>query len=542
MTDSTWWRHSVTYQIYIRSFADGNGDGLGDIAGIRSRLPYLEELGVDAIWINPWYPSPMADGGYDVADYRAVEPTFGTMAEAEAMIAEAHEHDIRVMLDVVPNHSSDEHRWFVEAVAAEPGSPERDRYFFREGTGPDGAEPPNNWLSFFGGPAWTRLEDGWWYLHLFDAKQPDLNWSNPEVWAEFDDMFRFWFDRDVDGFRIDVAHSLMKDWDLPDVDDPVAAPDPDSHDDHPYLDRDQVHDVYRRWRKLADSYDPPRVFVAEAWVPDPVRLADYVRSDELHTTFNFPFLESRWTAADMRTAIDRTTAALRDVGAPATWVLSNHDVARTVSRYAREQADVDGHNLDSILGKPADFAVGVRRARAAALLMLGLPGAVYLYQGEELGLPEVEDLPTELLADPTWERSGRELRGRDGCRVPLPWADETPSLGFGPRDGAAPWLPQPEAWGPLSAAEQAEDPDSMLSLYRDALRIRGTDERFSGDSMSWLPADEQVLLFSRTDTLACLVNFGPEPVDVPDDWSVLLSSSPVVDDVVPADTAVWLGR
>ncbi len=333
-----WWRSAVIYQVYIRSFADGNGDGVGDIAGIRSRLPYLKSLGIDAIWINPWYKSPMADHGYDVADFREIDPRFGTMAEAEALIEEAHQHGIRVIPDIVPNHVSDQHVWFRAALAAGQGSPERDRFVFRKGRGADGAEPPNNWQSCFGGPAWTRLPDGQWYLHLFAPEQPDLNWEHPEVRAEFEDILRFWFHRGVDGFRIDVAHGLVKHPDLPDL---PPRPDggavaPQGGLDHPHWDRDEVHEIFRAWRRVADEFPGNRKFVAEAWAPSPERLARYVREDGLHTAFNFDFLMTSWDAKDLREVIDSSLATLGAVGAPATWVLSNHDVTRHPSRFGRK--------------------------------------------------------------------------------------------------------------------------------------------------------------------------------------------------------------
>ncbi|HET9760161.1 MAG TPA: glycoside hydrolase family 13 protein, partial [Nocardioidaceae bacterium] len=454
-TRTDWWRDAVIYQIYIRSFADGDGDGLGDIAGIRSRLPYLADLGVDAVWINPWYPSPMADAGYDVSDYRSVEPRFGTLEEAEALLAEAHEHGLRVLLDIVPNHTSDRHPWFQEALAAGPGSRARDRYVFRPGRGRNGDEPPNSWQSVFGGPAWERVTEadgspGEWYLHLFAPEQPDVNWEHADVWSDFEETLRFWFDRGVDGFRIDVAHSLIKQDGLPDADDLEWPRSPVEVDGvlrrspwqpHPFWDRDEVHEVYRAWRKIADSYDPPRVFVAEAWVDEPERLARYLRADELHTAFNFTYLQAIWEAGYLRHVIDETLAEQGAVGAPATWVLSNHDVARHVSRFARERTE-PGSSLMQLLDLPADLELGRRRARAAVLLTLGLPGGAYVYQGEELGLPEVEDLPDDALQDPTWERAGHTDRGRDGCRVPLPWSGSAPPYGFSPEGSTSePWLP-----------------------------------------------------------------------------------------------------
>jgi alpha-glucosidase len=534
-----WWRSAVIYQIYIRSFGDGNGDGLGDIAGIRARMPYLARLGVDAIWINPWYPSPMADGGYDVADYRDIDPALGTLPEADALIADAHRHGLRVILDIVPNHTSSAHPWFRAALAAEPGSAERERYLFRDGRGPDGGLPPNNWRSVFGGPAWTRVPDGQWYLHMFAVGQPDLNWAAPAVRAEFEDILRFWFDRGVDGFRIDVANRMAKDAALPDLAGPAAP----GH--HPYQDRDELHDIYRGWRRVADSYDPPRVFVAEAWMADQDRLALYVRSDELHTAFNFDFLTVPWDCAAARDSIDGTLARLRKVGAPATWVLSNHDVVRHLSRFGRplhaQGYGIQFVQLNALADFPLDIELGTRRARAAALLLLALPGSGYVYQGDELGLWEVEDLPGDVLQDPTWEQSGHADRGRDGCRVPLPWSGDGPPFGFGP-PGSSPWLPQPPAWKALTAARQEEDAGSVLSLYRDALALRRDLAALGDGPLDWLPGvPDGLLAFTRGDGFACVVNYSAaEPWPLPADASVLLSSGPLPDGRLPADNAVWL--
>jgi alpha-glucosidase len=537
---SSWWRGAVVYQVYLRSFADGNGDGLGDLAGLRARLPYLVDLGVDALWINPWYPSPMVDAGYDVSDYRSVDPRFGTLAEAEALLAEAHAAGLRVLLDIVPNHTSDQHPWFRAALAAGPGSPERERYLFRPGRGLGGDEPPNDWTSVAGGPAWTRVTEpgggpGEWYLHLFTPEQPDVDWTHPEVRADFAKTLGFWFDRGVDGFRVDVAHSLAKQAGLPDAGH-GAGP------GHPAWDRDEVHDIYREWRAIADAYPLPRIFVAEAWVDQPERLARYVRPDELHTAFNFFFLTSPWRAPSLRQAIEETLVEHAAVGAPPTWVLSNHDTARHLSRYAREPGDERGVNLRHLLGRPADLARGARRARAAALLLLALPGGAYLYQGEELGLPEVEDLPAEVLDDPVWERSGHTDRGRDGCRVPIPWAPGGSPYGFSPPGAAAPpWLPQPPAWEGLAVAVQDGDPASMLELYRAALRLRRAHPAFGDGGLRWLEAPGGVLAFARDPGFACLVNLAAAPAPLPAGATVLLASSPLgPGGAVPEDTAVWL--
>ncbi|HEX3816550.1 MAG TPA: glycoside hydrolase family 13 protein [Mycobacteriales bacterium] len=531
MSNREWWRSAVIYQVYLRSFVDGSGDGLGDIAGIRSRLPYLADLGIDAIWINPWYPSPQVDAGYDVADYRDVEPAFGTLADAEALLAECREHGIKVILDIVPNHTSDQHRWFREALATPSGSPERGRYVFRPGRGENGELPPTNWRAAFGGPAWERVEDGSWYLHLFAPEQPDLNWENPEVRAEFEDILRFWFDRGVAGFRIDVAHGLIKDPTFPDIsDDPTEGP---FNPGHPAWDQDPVHEIYRDWRRVADSYDEPRIFVSEAWVSPPERLARYVRSDELHTTFNFDFLRAPWDPKAMRAVIDDSTSMLADVGAPTTWVLSNHDVIRHLTRYGRA-AGQENQPAGTV---PTDLELGTRRARAAALLTLALPGGAYVYQGEELGLAEVEDLPVEALADPVWERSGHTSRGRDGCRVPLPWSGGEPPYGF---STGQPWLPQPKSWAALTAEVEAGEPGSMLELYRAALRIRRGQDGLGDGSLRWLDSAPNVLAFAREPGFCCVVNLSAGAVDLPPHSAILLTSGELVDGRLPSDHAAWL--
>jgi alpha-glucosidase len=539
-----WWRDAVVYQIYLRSFADGNGDGIGDIAGIRARLSYLRGLGVDALWINPWYPSPMADGGYDVADYRGIEPVFGTTEEAFALIEEAHALGLRVLLDIVPNHTSDQHPWFRAALGSPPGSPERGRYHFRAGRGPGGELPPNDWRSVFGGPAWTRTPDGEWYLHLFDAGQPDLNWADERVHAEFESILRFWFDRGVDGFRIDVAHGLAKSESMPDIGladgDPLPPP---GRPGHPHWDLDEVHEIYRAWRKIADSYPDPRVFVAEAWVFDaPHRLARYVRSDELHTAFNFDFLRIPWDADALRQTIDNSIEAVTAVGAPATWVLSNHDVVRHVSRLGRPFTPGAFQLVDLPPIETLDRELGVRRARAAALLMFALPGGAYVYQGDELGLWEVEDLPEDTLQDPTWVRSGYTDRGRDGSRVPLPWTGTAPPFGFSPEGTSAqPWLPQPEDFATVTVELQERDPDSMLGLYRQALALRRGHAALGDGELNWLPTAPGVLAFSRGSGFSCWVNLSPASVQLPPGAEVLLTSGPLpTDGTLPADTAVWL--
>lgn len=526
-TEGPWWRDAVIYQIYVRSFADGDGDGMGDLAGIRRRLPYVQRLGVDAVWLTPFYPSPQADAGYDVADYRDVDPLFGDLDELDGVIADAHALGIRVIFDIVPNHTSSEHRWFQQALDAAPGSRARDRYLFRDGRGPTGAEPPNDWVSSFGGPAWTRVseadgEPGQWYLHLFDSGQPDLNWLNGEVRDEFESILRFWFDRGVDGFRIDVAHGLAKDPDMPDLDDRFGERG-SAVSGHPHWDQDEVHDVYRAWRRIAESYPGNRTFVGEVWLHTPEQVARYVRPDELHTAFNFHFLLAPWDATAMRAAIDTSMSALVEVGAPPTWVLSNHDVTRHVTRYG-------------------DGELGRRRARAAALLMFALPGGAYVYQGEELGLDEVDELPDAVRQDPAFARSGGRRKGRDGCRVPIPWGGTAPPFEFGP--GPTTWLPQPAEWAARTAAAQDGDPDSILTLYRRALELRRGLPALGDGDMTWLEVAPRVLAFRRYPGFACLVNFGDEPAAIPDelgDSHVVLCSLPLTDDGrIPPDVAVWL--
>ncbi|MGW2015472.1 glycoside hydrolase family 13 protein [Streptomyces sp. NPDC001927] len=527
-----WWRHAAIYQVYPRSFADGNGDGIGDLSGVRSRLDHLQQLGIEAIWFSPWYLTPMADAGYDVTDFRQIDPRFGTLAEAEKLIAEAHERGIRIIVDVVPNHVSNEHAWFTAALAAGPGSPERDLFWFRDGRGENGELPPNAWQSIFGGSAWTRVPDGQWYLHLFAPEQPDLNWRSPLVRAEYEDILRFWFDRGVDGIRVDSAAMCSKDPDLPDYDHSVF-PDP-----HPYVDRDENHEIYRGWRAVADSYAEPRALIGEVWLADSARFAQYLRADELHTAFNFDFLGCGWDAAALRACVDQTLAAHAGVGAASTWVLSNHDVTRHVTRYGRPDtstaAGIRQYNPE------VDEDLGRRRARAAALLTMALPGAVYIYQGEELGLPEVEDIPADRRDDPIYHRTNGKDPGRDGCRVPLPWSGETAPYGFSPADSATPWLPQPPTWAHLTAAAQAKDPHSTLTLYRTALTLRATEPALGDGPMRWLDSPPDVLAFTRGESFTCLVNLSATPVRLPAHTEVLISSEPLTEAELPPDTSAWL--
>ncbi|MDG4795935.1 alpha-amylase family glycosyl hydrolase [Micromonospora sp. WMMD1082] len=531
-----WWTEAVIYQIYPRSFADSGGDGIGDLPGITARLDHLTELGVDAVWLSPFYPSPQADAGYDVADYRDVEPLFGTLADADDLLAQARTRGLRIIVDLVPNHTSSAHAWFRSALAAGPGSAERHRYIFREGRGPGGAEPPNDWQSVFGGPAWTRVADGQWYLHLFDTAQPDLNWDNPEVRAEFLDVLRFWLDRGVDGFRVDVAHGLIKQADLADWQEPQEILSGQEADKPrpPMWDQDGVHEVYREWRRLLDGYPGERILVAEAWVEPAERLARYVRPDEMHQAFNFEYLLASWTAPAQYAVITRSLEATDAVGAPTTWVLSNHDVVRHASRLGLPVGTARPNGI-GVGDEQPDAATGLRRARAATLLMLALPGSAYLYQGEELGLPEHTTMPDEARQDPTWARSGHTQRGRDGCRVPIPWEADAPSYGFGPTDAS--WLPQPSVWAEYALDRQRGVPGSTYEMYRTALRLRRTHGLGRG-TLEWLPCGDEVLSFRNGD-LVVLTNFGA-PVEAPA-GELLHSSAPLdADGTVPTDVTVWI--
>jgi alpha-glucosidase len=532
LDDPNWWRSAVIYQIYPRSFADGNGDGTGDLAGVRSRLGYLRDLGVDAIWFTPWYASPLADGGYDVSDYRAIHPDFGTLAEAELLIQEALDLGIRTIIDVVPNHVSDQHPWFQAALAAGPGSAERERFWFV-----DSDEIPTHWVSPFAGDTWTRTTNpdgtpGQWYLHLFDAKQPDLNWNHPDVVREHEDILRFWFDRGAGGVRIDSAALLIKDPELGEV------PENPGPGEHPTQDRDELHDVYRGWRAVADSYPGTRVLVGEIWLPEIDRFVKYLRPDEMHTAFNFDFLARPWDAAQLRESIDMTLDAHAPVGAPSTWVLSNHDVTRPVTRYGRQ--DSSFAFLAKRFGTPTDLQLGTRRARAAALLTAALPGSLYIYQGDELGLPEAEDIPVELLQDPMHYRSKGVDPGRDGCRVPLPWSGTREPYGFSsPHAPGKPWLPQPRQWALYTVDAEEHDPTSMLNLYKAALAIRKDDDALGDGPFSWLDLGGDALAFRRGDDFISVTTFGA-PLVLPPHREVLLASAEVADGVLPTDSTAWL--
>ena len=519
------------YQVYPRSFADSDGDGHGDLRGITQRIGHLASLGVDALWICPFYPSGGVDGGYDIVDHTGVDPEFGMVDDATALIDAAHAHGLRVLVDLVPNHVSNQHPWFRAALAGGPGAPERDLFHVREGRGPGGAEPPSNWRSVFGGPTWTRITEpdgspGPWYYHLFAAEQPDLNWQHPAVLAELERIVRAWLDRGVDGFRIDVSDALIKD--------PAF---PDAHDGSPVIPKDEssgVHEIYRALRRVLDDYPGDRAAVVETGAPDEV-VALFVRPDEMHLAFGFRFLHAGWSAPALRAAIVDTLAANAVVGAPSTWVTDNHDTPRSVTRYGSDLAldgayvptAVDGGSADGEPGADgagADtltdaerLARGTRRARAMAVLLLSLPGAAFLYAGQELGLPEVTDLPDEVLRDPAFERSGRTVRGRDGCRVPMPWSGSEPPFGFSPTGRS--WLPVPAAWRALTVEAQDADPDSMLNLYRRMLHLRRAEPALRRGTVRLLDEDPQVLRVERSDAdgerLVIIVNLGTEPVALP---------------------------
>ncbi len=514
MSRGSWWQSAVFYQVYVRSFADSDGTGIGDLPGIRTRLPYLKELGVDGLWLTPFYPSPGDDHGYDVSNYVDVDPQFGTLDDFDALVADAHELDLRLIVDIVPNHTSSEHPWFKNAIA-DPSHPDRARYIFRPGR--DGG-PPNNWTSPFGGAAWTLDEaSGEWYLQLFTSAQPDLDWHNEVVQRDFEQVLRFWLDRGIDGFRIDVAQALFKDRDLRDVQEPaVRTPFADWHTG---LQQPELHDLYRRWRELADEYDGDRMYVAEIVIENQDELAQYVRPDELQLAFNFLFLHERWNAESLRRTISRTCTAFAAVGAPPSWVLENHDVTRLPTRYGGGE-------------------IGQRRARAAALLMLGLPGAVFIYEGQELGLPEVE-IPDELRQDPIFFRTNGARAGRDGCRVPIPWSNGPPGFDF---TTGKPWLPIPAEWVELTVEAQSSTPGSFLQLYRLGLAIRRDTEALRGGSFEWRESAPGTLVFERTaggETVVCAVNVDGEPFPLPE-GKLLLSSRPDLADALPAGDAAWV--
>ncbi|UXM90634.1 glycoside hydrolase family 13 protein [Paenarthrobacter sp. JL.01a] len=567
MADPNWWRQAAVYQIYPRSFYDANGDGLGDIKGITAKVPYLQELGVDAVWLSPFYPSALADGGYDVDDYRNVDPKLGTLEDFDEMAAALHAAGIKLVVDIVPNHSSDRHEWFKEALASPKGSAARERYIFRDGKGENGEVPPSDWDSVFGGPIWERITEpdgtpGQWYMHIFAKEQPDFNWENPEIREDFLKTLRFWSDRGVDGFRIDVAHGMAKDLSEPmpmkaDLLKKAHGTDGFIDGSHPFWDRDEVHEVYAEWRKLFNEYNPPRTAVAEAWVHES-RRARYASPEGLGQAFNFDLLQSDFDAASFKKIITDNLVHAKESGASSTWVFSNHDVVRHATRYglpkggsvaqgtnaAQDITGAEPKGQDGkgwlLAGAPAeelDIELGLKRARAASLLLLALPGSAYLYQGEELGLREVTEIPDSERQDPSFFRNKGVEIGRDGCRVPLPWTPEGSSFGFGA--GTA-HLPQPEWFKDYAVSTQEGVEGSTLELYRKALRLRS--ELQTEEELEWVETgNPEVLHFSRPGGWETVTNFGAEAFELPA-GTVVVSSGPLEDGKLPADTTAWIVR
>jgi alpha-glucosidase len=535
-----WWRQAVVYQLYVRSFRDHDGDGVGDLDGVTDRLDHIASLGVEAIWLNPCYPSPNNDGGYDVADYTDIDAVYGGLPAFEKLLVAAHERGMRVIMDLVPNHCSSAHPWFQEALASAPGSAARARFHFRDGRGEHGELPPNNWVSTFSGPAWTRFvnaegEPEQWYLHSFDSTQPDFNWDNPQVGQMFDDVLRTWFDRGVDGFRIDVAYAMVKHPDLPDTKQP--------HNNPYSWNQPGVHEIFARWRAIADSYQRDISLIGEVWL-EPKDAADYIQPGRLNQVFYFDLMLQDWDARHFRNSIDATVSSIPTAGGVPTWTLNNHDVHRSVTRYGLRKREPmlsdDDNAIQTRARGEIDLQLGIRRARAAALLLLALPGSVYLYQGEELGLPEVLDLPDEARRDPIWFRSDGREHGRDGSRVPLPWAPSGPTFGFSPPGVGRTWLPQPDWYVDFAAARQDADPASTLTLYRDALRERPL--LFGAERLEWLdPGRADVLAFRRGGGINVTVmsSFAYTP---PESWGrIVLRSRAGQPTVISGDTSAWLG-
>ena len=552
--DAEWWRKAVIYQIYPRSFADGNDDGMGDLIGVTERLESLASLGIDAIWFSPFFKSPQKDAGYDVSNYREIDPLFGTNEDLEALIAKANTLGLRIIVDIVPNHTSDQHEWFQRAAASAPGSPERDYYHFRDGKGENGELPPNNWESIFGGPAWTRLTNddgtaGQWYLHLFDSSQPDLNWENPAVEQEFHEILRFWLRKGVAGFRVDVAHGMVKAHGLPDAHDrneqgqrlPISMMDDEELQWRiPYWIQPGVHDYIRRFRKVSEEFED-RALCAEASVSPLHRLKEWVRPDEYHQTFNFDFMESPWMPRAIKDIVTFSLEEFGSVGAASTWVLSNHDGIRHATKLAYDPMKLppQGDGIGPDFEQP-DEALGLRRARAATAFMLGLPGSAYLFQGEELGLPEHTTLEGKYRQDPTFARTGGKRVGRDGCRVPLPWeADASASNGFS-KSGAS-WLPQPESFRVFARNLQDGVPGSTLELYKRLLKERKAFDLGAGE-FRWAEdyQDGNTLAYINNGVLV-LTNFGPDPVVLPaGELLVTTQHDVLLHGEVEHDQTVWI--
>jgi alpha-glucosidase len=540
-----WWRTAVIYQIYPRSFADGNGDGIGDLVGTTARLESLKSLGIDAIWFSPFFKSPQKDAGYDVADYKTIDPLFGTNEEFYELLAKAHSLGLRIIVDIVPNHSSDQHELFQAALKAAPGSPEREMYVFRDGKGENGELPPNNWESVFGGNAWTRITEadgslGQWYLHIFDSSQPDFNWENPKVTELFEDILSFWLDKGVDGFRIDVAHGLVKEVGLPDV--KVEAThvvgEKDRETEHPFWGQEGVHEIIRGWRKLLNQYDD-RAMCAEAWVLPISRMAKWVREDEYHQTFNFGYLETPWERKALEKVVIESLHEFGKVGAPSTWVLSNHDTIRHTSKYGVPSIPLHGQGIGPNSEQP-DEALGLRKARAATAFMLGLPGGAYIYQGEELGLPEHTMLEGKYRQDPTWFRTNGEKVGRDGCRVPLPWeANGGPSFGFNTTGKS--WLPAPESFKRYARDVQEGVAGSTLELYKRLIKERKEFAMGSGEFRFAPEYSSDSTLGYINNGVLVISNFGPDSVNVPAGKLLVTTQHDLtVEGVLEHDQTAWI--
>ena len=538
-----WWHQAVVYQIYPRSFADGNADGIGDLKGIISRVDYLAGLGIDAVWMSPFYPSALADGGYDVDDYRDIDSRIGNLTEFDQLVEALHARGIRLIVDLVPNHSGSGHKWFQEALKAAPGSPERDRYIFRDGKGENGEIRPSELRSHFGPTAWTRVTEpdgkpGQWYMHLFASEQPDWNWDNDEVKADFRKTVRFWCDRGVDGFRVDVAHALVKDLangHLPERESfDVSVIKPNGTDD--LFDRDAVHEIYASWRDIFNEYDPPRMGVAEAWVAAE-RLPAYASEKGLGQAFAFDMLGAGWDAARVKQLAGGAIERSHNMNSHTTWVLSNHDIVRHATRFGLPNGtDIGKWYKPNRLDPKVNVEQGLKRANAMTALLLALPGSTYLYQGEELGLQEVLDIPAELMQDPQFFRNPELGLSRDGCRVPLPWTREGSSFGFGTNGSH---LPQPDWYSGYSVEAEDTDASSTLNLYRKAIKLR--KDLVTKQELKWVKHffNKNVLHFVRPNGWHCVTNFGTKPVALPR-GEVLLSTLPLVEGKVPANATAWV--
>ena len=538
-----WWRQAVIYQIYPRSFADGNGDGIGDLKGVLDRVPYLKSLGIDAVWFSPFYPSALADGGYDVDDYRNIDPRIGTLEEFDQVLDALHNVGIRVIIDIVPNHSGSGHKWFQEALKAAPGSPERDRYIFRDGKGEHGEIRPSELVSHFGPTAWTRITEpdgtpGQWYMHLFASEQPDWNWDNEEVRADFRKTIKFWCDRGVDGYRVDVAHALIKDLKnghLPERSSyDVKVMKKDGTDD--LFDRDEVHEIYASWREIFNQYEPPRMGVAEAWVHGNRRPA-YASEKGLGQSFNFDMLYAGWDLKKVKELAKNNLKAAAETGSSTTWVLSNHDVIRHVTRFAVPGIhDWARWYRENRFDPKLDLELGSARAKAMTMLLLALPGSTYMYQGEELGLPEVLDIQPKDMQDPSFFRNPEVGLSRDGCRVPLPWATSGSSFGFGTGGSH---LPMPEWYGKYSVAAEDGHKGSFLEFYREIVALRKKLQ--TKEEIKWIGHGlfSKVIHFARPNGWQSITNFGSKPVKLPA-GKLLSSSTPLVDGKLPANATAWL--